>query len=806
MVKAFALLAVGAYAVQDTTPPVISLSFADEQESESSATATTTTTTHLASSPSVARECPVFSTETECPDPTCKAKDHHDTTVTCQTTVECVNNENEAVTDQSAYATLETANRNIRSTWLYKYDAEDLSGNTAEQVTFTLTIYDYVKPTITKPAFLSSNTEYESCAEAGDAATVFADGFSGDTNACWKTVGQASATDNVDGTISSAIQYYWTHDAPITDTIDSTFVAANFKPYFADEENSELNTFSTIDTHNLGTYHFAWYVCDQAQAFGLNDKSNCFSTKHDLAIEDTSDPILELNNADYASGNFECGVDQYVEPSATCKDLHDSWTGSKSANTWDHTKNDDRVVDSEATFAPLADGKTTVITEGTHTITYNCKDLQNNDATPITRSVTVVDTKAPTLVITGDEEVENSAGEAIGNADFEHDNEHLTHAGLFDADTMRDGFTCTDLCTPDDQIVRESTLYYGDDCGATGTKVGNGDVSNFPEYTAGAYSVKYSCTDKSSSEHVTTDCRIIQNVDHTKPIIQILGSDHMILEATHSGNYIDDGATCSDQVDGVISQNVEVSGDVVNLSKVGTYHITYNCKDSAGNDAPTLTRKVTVKQTSCPTCEITGEEDIVHEASFPYTDEGAACTDVIDGKIEPVVTITNDGATVSAVNIDMTGVYQVTYRAQNSVGLWNDGKNADGTANAETSCRGTTVSYVRKVEVKDTLSPVIQLTEQQGEEEKVIAWGQDSGVSLSTSVQTKDKTNRHESAAVSPSTLPRKIVAQSPFMAEQATASSVNGWVIGAVASAVTGLALLGYSQRKTTVATSVPV
>jgi len=42
------------------------------------------------------------------------------------------------------------------------------------------------------------------------------------------------------------------------------------------------------------------------------------------------------------------------------------------------------------------------------------------------------------------------------------------------------------------------------------------------------------------------------------------------------------------------------------------------------------------------------------------------------------------------------------------------------------------------------------------------------------------------------------------FMAEETT-SSVNGWVIGAIASAVTGLALLGFSQRKATV-TSVPV
>lgn len=37
------------------------------------------------------------------------------------------------------------------------------------------------------------------------------------------------------------------------------------------------------------------------------------------------------------------------------------------------------------------------------------------------------------------------------------------------------------------------------------------------------------------------------------------------------------------------------------------------------------------------------------------------------------------------------------------------------------------------------------------------------------------------------------------WMAETAS-SSVNGWIIGSVASAVTGLALLGFSARKTEV------
>merc|ERR1711924_455686 len=204
--------------------------------------------------------------------------------------------------------------------------------------------------------------------------------------------------------------------------------------------------------------------------------------------------------------------------------------------------------------------------------------------------------------------------------------------------------------------------------------------------------------------------------DHTKPVIQVLGSNEMTLEATHEGNYIDDGATCSDQVDGVISQNVEVSGDVVNLSKVGSYTITYNCKDSAGNAAPTLSRYVHVAQTSCPTCVITGKDELTHEASFPYTDRGAVCTDIIDG------TVTAE--TVGSVDVGKTGKYVLTYRAKNSVGLWNDGLAADGEA-AGAGCRGTAINYFRTVTISDTLKPVIKLT-YDGETDPIAWTGKDT--------------------------------------------------------------------------------
>ena len=59
-------------------------------------------------------------------------------------------------------------------------------------------------------------------------------------------------------------------------------------------------------------------------------------------------------------------------------------------------------------------------------------------------------------------------------------------------------------------------------------------------------------------------------------------------------NYVDQGAICKDKEDGDISQMVEVSGDVVNLTKPGTYVIRYNCNDSEGSKAKERIRTVIV--------------------------------------------------------------------------------------------------------------------------------------------------------------------------------------------------------------------
>lgn len=68
----------------------------------------------------------------------------------------------------------------------------------------------------------------------------------------------------------------------------------------------------------------------------------------------------------------------------------------------------------------------------------------------------------------------------------------------------------------------------------------------------------------------------------------------LTLEAVRGMNYQDDAATCSDQIDGMISANVEVSGSVVDLAKPSQYEIVYNCADSSGIAADPQTRTVVV--------------------------------------------------------------------------------------------------------------------------------------------------------------------------------------------------------------------
>lgn len=85
------------------------------------------------------------------------------------------------------------------------------------------------------------------------------------------------------------------------------------------------------------------------------------------------------------------------------------------------------------------------------------------------------------------------------------------------------------------------------------------------------------------------------NTDVTRPLITLAGSASMTL--SQGSTFTDPGATATDNVDGNITSRIVRTGSV-NTSTPGTYTLRYDVRDTAGNNATTVTRMVTVTSTS----------------------------------------------------------------------------------------------------------------------------------------------------------------------------------------------------------------
>ena len=81
------------------------------------------------------------------------------------------------------------------------------------------------------------------------------------------------------------------------------------------------------------------------------------------------------------------------------------------------------------------------------------------------------------------------------------------------------------------------------------------------------------------------------NNDVTHPIIVMLGSNSITIP--RGSTYIDAGSTANDNIDGNITANIQTISNV-NTSLVGTYTVTYNVSDAAGNAAIQVTRTVNI--------------------------------------------------------------------------------------------------------------------------------------------------------------------------------------------------------------------
>ena len=94
--------------------------------------------------------------------------------------------------------------------------------------------------------------------------------------------------------------------------------------------------------------------------------------------------------------------------------------------------------------------------------------------------------------------------------------------------------------------------------------------------------------------------RIVYVVDNEKPSITLKGSDYVYLNL--NDNYIEDGYEAFDNVDGNLTDKVEVKSDINNQA-AGNYMVNYRIKDSSGNESE-ISRNVEVINSNYLTCSI----------------------------------------------------------------------------------------------------------------------------------------------------------------------------------------------------------
>ena len=190
-----------------------------------------------------------------------------------------------------------------------------------------------------------------------------------------------------------------------------------------------------------------------------------------------------------------------------------------------------------------------VNTIGSYIITYYLTDVNGNISSSISRTVNVVDTSIPVITLLGDATVTLEVGDTYTDAG-------ATALDNYDGDITEDIIT---ISTLDTDVV-------------------------------GVYTVTYNVTDANGNNAVEV-IRTVNVVDTTAPVITLTGDASITLEV--GATYTEEGATATDNYD--TSLTVVVGGDTVDTSTVGTYTVTYNVSDAAGNAATEVSRTVNVE-------------------------------------------------------------------------------------------------------------------------------------------------------------------------------------------------------------------
>jgi hypothetical protein len=774
-------------------------------------------------------KCPagVSTDMTTCPFPVAKAYDHQDKEVTVTTRVYLVDLEGATINQKVAKVDFSK-----RSTYLFKYDASDLAGNHAEQVVFALILDDTTKPVIS----MCGGT-----AEKVEAASK------------WQLCGMTTAQDNVDGSLTSQIRY----------TIQNTDKS---KPECENVALSVAQ--KAIDTLTTGRFLVTMTVHDKAGIYGSSSMNNLAFVRKAVEVIDTRKPWIVMEGAipayaecgvKYVDGGAfakdeldteALGKKIRVSASST---VDSSTVGTynvaydASDNAGNNANTGKRMVYVKDTTKPLISLRgepTTTIYAGkklkdrgavvsdlcekslkTYKTTWIGRKFSNRKVGKYVRQYTATDKSKNTKSVRRTFVVEDRTAPLIKTVGHQI----LTLEATRDEEYLDQGAACHDYV---DGMLNHAVEV-------------SGQVVNMR--IPGKYTLKYDCQDLTGNA-ATTATRVIHVVDTRCPTVTIKGSNVNYVEAGFP--YEDASATATDSLDGDITTQITTDGDTVDTSqafysrrsckeikayftpaKTGEYYITaynagakrfervlvwcdmtstmtyYPCKDCTRIQLPYF--GLAAKANKGNSCESMGLElakfegatgkysaKVMKAARAKYPTFGRSLVDYLynhDGSSNnDYLCSTNDQNVnydkIKGINHGITrstghskimraeaGKYVIDFHVQDKAG------------NKE--CKTPS----RTVIVKDTLPPVISLhlkghlIHKSGSEKKGLGGEENPAGTHRNPYLVKRYDETHSSV-------------KNDFMAE----TSVNGWMIAAIASAVTGVALLSFAQKKTD--TTVPV
>lgn len=358
-----------------------------------------------------------------------------------------------------------------------------------------------------------------------------------------------------------------------------------------------VTTTGTVDIHAPGTYSITY----SATANGFTSEASRIVTVE----ADSTAPTITLDGTNPIT--VECHTGTFTDPGATA---HDACAGD---------------------FPATASGTVNIDVVGPYTITYNATDPSGHAATPVTRTVNVVDTTAP--VVTAPVNVTVYTGPGATSCDAT-----VTDATLGTA-------SANDACEGSVATSR------------SGVPAGN-------VFPVGQTTVAYSATDANNNTGTAT--QLVTVIDNTPPTITLTGANPQVVECHTS--YTDLGATANDACSGSVAVT---STNDVNVNTPGSYTVTYSASDGAGN-TQTATRTVNVVDTIAPTIAFNNLTIFFNNLTIVFNTN----TFTVNGTTYPFngISCTHDGYTFTfngqTVTITKNG-YSFTYTfSGNTLVLW----------------------------------------------------------------------------------------------------------------------------------------